>query len=326
MTRFKLTTVLGSLLMCLLYVAPASAQATRTWVSGVGDDANPCSRTAPCKTFAGAISKTAARGEISVLDPGGFGAVTITKSISIVNDDSGEAGILASGTNGVIINAAATDIVILRGLVIDGGTAAVPGLNGIRFLAGAALHVQKSIIKNFTSAAAGNGFGILFAPSTAGAELYVSDTTITDNGSGGNGAGVQIAPTGAGTAKAVLNRVQIENSSVGIRADVTGTTGTGNLVSIIDSVVSGNTNAGIVAVAQGAPTAAIMFERTSSVFNASGVVGNGGNAIIRFANSTVTGNTTGLAAVGGAQLLSYKTNNLVGNTTEGAPTGFLIPN
>jgi hypothetical protein len=61
----------------------AQAQATRTWVSGVGDDANPCSRTAPCKTFAGAISKTAPCGEISVLDPGGFGAVTITKSITI---------------------------------------------------------------------------------------------------------------------------------------------------------------------------------------------------------------------------------------------------
>src|SRR5437868_3307208 len=93
---------------------PASAQATRTWVSGVGDDVNPCSRTAPCKTFAGAISKTAAGGEISVLDPGGFGAVTVTKSISIVNDYSGEAGILASATTGVLVNAGPTDIVILR--------------------------------------------------------------------------------------------------------------------------------------------------------------------------------------------------------------------
>src|SRR6188474_2976615 len=81
----------------------ANAQATRTWVSGVGDDANPCSRTAPCKTFAGAISKTAAGGEISVLDPGGFGAVTITKSIAIVNQGS-LGSVLAAGTNGIFIN------------------------------------------------------------------------------------------------------------------------------------------------------------------------------------------------------------------------------
>lgn len=67
-------------LSLLLAAAPAQAQASRTWVSGVGDDANPCSRTAPCKTFAGTISKTAAKGEINVMDPGGYGAVTITKS------------------------------------------------------------------------------------------------------------------------------------------------------------------------------------------------------------------------------------------------------
>ena len=108
------------------------AQATRTWVSGVGDDVNPCSRTAPCKTFAGAISKTAAKGEINVLDPGGFGAVTITKSITIRSEV--EAGISAPGTNGIIINALATDKVVLEGLDIDGfGT----GLDGVKILAGA---------------------------------------------------------------------------------------------------------------------------------------------------------------------------------------------
>ena len=115
--------------------APAHAQATRTWVSGVGDDVNPCSRTAPCKTFAGAISKTAAGGEISVLDPGGFGAVTITKAISLTNDGGGEAGILVAGTNAITVAAGPNDVVNVRGLVIDGsGT----GLVGIRFNSGAA--------------------------------------------------------------------------------------------------------------------------------------------------------------------------------------------
>src|SRR5580700_10947400 len=104
---------LGMFLVVGLAIAPAHAQATRTWVSGVGNDANPCSRTAPCKTWAGAIAKTAAAGEINVLDPGGFGTITITKSISIYNDGVGEAGVLASGTNGITINAATTDVVNL---------------------------------------------------------------------------------------------------------------------------------------------------------------------------------------------------------------------
>src|SRR5678809_384987 len=97
----------------LIFASAAHAQATRTWVSGVGDDANPCSRTAPCKTFAGAISKTAAKGVISVLDPGGFGAVTITKSITL-NGDGTLAGILSAGTNGIIVNAGVNDRVVLR--------------------------------------------------------------------------------------------------------------------------------------------------------------------------------------------------------------------
>ena len=127
----------------------AHAQATRTWVSGVGDDANPCSRTAPCKTFAGAISKTAASGEISVLDPGGFGAVTITKSITL-NGDGTLAGILASLTNGVIINGANVNVT-LRSLSING---AGNGLNGVRFIQGSTLWMENVSITGFT------GFGV----------------------------------------------------------------------------------------------------------------------------------------------------------------------
>src|SRR5579864_3096363 len=117
-----------------LFSAPAHAQATRTWVSGVGDDANPCSRTAPCKTFAGAISKTAAQGEIDCLDPGGFGAITITKAITL--DCSGTGGsILVSGTNGITINAASTDRVIIRNLRVQGlGPGVNAGLVGIKIL------------------------------------------------------------------------------------------------------------------------------------------------------------------------------------------------
>jgi len=136
----RLTALATTAVVACLYAAPAQAQATRTWVSGVGDDANPCSRTAPCKTFAGAISKTAPAGEINCLDPGGFGGVTITKSLSIVCDYT-EGGVLSAGAgvNGVVINAGVNDIVVLSGIDFNGAGNAQ---NGIRFIAGAALHVR----------------------------------------------------------------------------------------------------------------------------------------------------------------------------------------
>src|SRR2546421_13088705 len=93
-------------LIALALPASASAQASRTWVSGVGDDVNPCSRTAPCKTFAGAISKTAAGGEINCTDPAGFGAVPLNKAIPIKRHYT-EAGVVVAGTNAIIVNAAA---------------------------------------------------------------------------------------------------------------------------------------------------------------------------------------------------------------------------
>ena len=187
-TRF----VLALTAFTLVGTAAVHAQATRTWVSGVGDDVNPCSRTAPCKTFAGAISKTAAGGEINCLDPGGFGAVTITKSLTITCQYT-EGGALAGG-NGIVVNAGPTDVVVLRGLDIFGVN---PPLNGIRFVAGAALHVQDCSIKRFNAV---NSNGISFAPSGA-SELYVSDTLISENGNGITGAGIQIQPTGGGSAK-----------------------------------------------------------------------------------------------------------------------------
>src|SRR5689334_6897886 len=138
--------ILGIAFMVFASAGSANAQ-TRTWVSGVGNDANPCSRTAPCKTFAGAISKTAAGGEIDTLDPGGFGVVTITKSLTIDGAGGGLSGVLASGTNGIIVNnTGVTPItVVLRNLSIN-GTGTVLGINGIRMLNGvAALHVENCV-------------------------------------------------------------------------------------------------------------------------------------------------------------------------------------
>src|SRR3954452_20786068 len=178
-----------------IQATPAFAQATRTWVSGVGDDVNPCSRTAPCKTFAGAISKTAAGGEINCLDPGGFGAVTITKSMTI-DCHFTEGGVLAGG-NGIVVNALSTDTIFLRGLDIFGVN---PPSNGIRFIAGGALHVEDCVIRRFNAA---NSAGISFQPSGT-SKLFVTNTTITQSGSGATGGVILVQPTGAGTATVAL--------------------------------------------------------------------------------------------------------------------------
>src|SRR5688500_17052608 len=183
--------------MTVGYATPASAQATRTWVSGVGDDVNPCSRTAPCKTFAGAISKTAAGGEINCLDPGGFGAVTITKSMTI-DCHYTEGGALAGG-NGIVVNDALsaagpnTAVVMIRGLDIFGVN---PPTNGIRFVSGATLIVDKTVIRRFNSS---TSWGISFQPAGA-AKLIVMDSIIANNGSSAGpttSGGILIQPTGA---------------------------------------------------------------------------------------------------------------------------------
>lgn len=170
----KPTAAFCSLLVLVAVPTAVMAQATRTWVSGVGDDVNPCSRTAPCKTFAGAISKTAAGGEISVLDPGGFGTVTITKSISIVADGQ-EGSILGASTNGVIINAGVSDTVSLRGIIIEG---AGTGLNGIRVLKAGNVYISNTVIRNFR---AGTGRGIDVQSTAAPVRVYLRNVEINAN-------------------------------------------------------------------------------------------------------------------------------------------------
>jgi hypothetical protein len=173
--KTHLWTILALATATILYATPSQAQATRTWVSGVGDDANPCSRTAPCKTFAGAISKTAPGGEINVLDPGGFGAVTITKSISIISVGF-EAGVLVSGTNGIVVSVADADKVLLEGLDIEGlGT----GINGITIVGGGKTTIRRCSIRSFTQ----NGINLAGA---ANARAVIENTTIANNTGGFN--------------------------------------------------------------------------------------------------------------------------------------------
>src|SRR5690348_2503241 len=204
-----LLAVVGLICVPMLNISTAHAQ-TRTWVSGTGDDLNPCSRTAPCKTFAGAISKTAAGGEIDCLDPGGFGAVTITKSITI--DCAGTLGsILAAGTNGVNVNDSASGApntiqVVLRNISINGATTGLVGVNASSFKS---LHLDNVIIMGFNS---GSALGLNVAPSAGGPQrLVVSNSYFINNGTSLAGGGVQVRPTGAGIVTGVLSKVTMDN-------------------------------------------------------------------------------------------------------------------
>jgi hypothetical protein len=200
----------------IFYATPSQAQATRTWVSGVGDDANPCSRTAPCKTFAGAFPKTAAGGEINVLDPGGFGTLTITKSITIRSDHI-EAGVLASMVNGIIINAGATDRVVLEGLDIEG---IGDGINGVSILAGKEIYIIRCSIRHFAQN------GVNLTSSTNGGHAFINDCFIEFNGGGVN---VQ----GTANIASLTNTSVLSNTSFAVRAN-----GANNVVGVQGSVLN----------------------------------------------------------------------------------------
>jgi hypothetical protein len=262
-----------------LTALPAAAQATRTWVSGVGDDANPCSRTAPCKTFAGAISKTATGGEINVLDPGGFGAVTITKSITI-SAEGVEAGVLVSGTNAIIINAVATSNVVLRGLDIEGlGT----GLVGIKVLGAlGSLTVENCTIHNFRGS---NGSGIELSPTTAGTtRFFIKDTQVRNNGQG-TGVGILVNPAAGVTLKGHVENVRMENNAVGLKLQ-----GPGNSnVSVNHSEATGSTFAGFAAAASGV---VLTIESSVSAHNATGVRCDAGT-FVKLGGMNISDNPTG---------------------------------
>lgn len=263
----------------LLQTSPAMAQVVRTWVSGVGDDSNSCSRTAPCRTFAAALARTTAGGEINVLDPGSFGAVTITKSITI-SAEGVEAGVLASaGTDAIVISAATTDVVVLRGLDIEGlGT----GLVGIRVLGGlGSLHVENCTINNFRGS---NGSGIEVAPTTAGTtKVFIKDTTVRGSGQG-TGGGIFVNPGAGVTVKASLDNVQMENNIFGIKVQ-----GASSNVSVNESVATGNAFAGFSAATSGA---VLTIERCVSSHNLTGVTCVAGSNV-RIGNTSISDNSGG---------------------------------
>ncbi|MBI5100370.1 MAG: right-handed parallel beta-helix repeat-containing protein [Nitrospirae bacterium] len=301
----KLTGWITTVLFFVLVGATgADAQATRTWISGVGDDANPCSRTAPCKTFAGAISKTAAKGEINVLDPGGFGAVTITKAMTIDGSGGSIAGISAAGTNGIVVNAGATDAVVLRNLDIDGmGT----GLNGIRFIAGKSLRVENSKIFGFTQ------YGIDFEP--GGESTFAVEKTVVHDSALG---GLYVKPGAAGSASGTVTGSNFSNNTqFGVKVEDK------SKVMIIRSVADNNAGDGYIALSTSQPSEITLTGSVASGNTSGGVVASGSLAVVYMSGTTVTQNGTGIVSISGGDVLSASNNSIVGNTADGAPTGYL---
>jgi parallel beta helix pectate lyase-like protein len=307
---------LALLIFTLTLVSLAQAQATRTWVSGTGNDANPCSRTAPCSTFAGAISKTTVNGEIDVLDSAGFGSVVITKSITI--DGTGmHSSILASGTNGITVNIAVNvndDLrtVRIRGLSINGtgscglGCGTSTGLTGIRFINGSALHVENTVIDGFIN----NGITVDHNLAQV-AELYVSNTSIRNIT--GNGILLQNTVAG-GLVVASLDKVQITNSGAGLEAN------SRSRATLRDCTIS--TNAGVGILSAGTTDVEVNVDSSSVTYNPDGVRADLGT--IRVSNCVISVNTNGLNNVGGT-IETFGTNRISGNTnnTVGVISGVL---
>lgn len=303
-------TAIAAIALALLATTPARAQATRTWVSGVGDDANPCSRTAPCKTFAGAISKTATNGEINCLDQGAFGAITITKSISIDCHET-FAGVLASGTTGVTINVApgnANDprrTVRLRNLNISGsglsGSAGTrTGIRGINILSAAVVLIDDLQISDFINE------GIRDARS-GGGDLYITNTTVRNN----NGTAVVVAGTSP-FVNATLENVRLFNSAIGVAVT------TGNVAIVKRSVIAGNTT-GVEADSG----SALAVDDSAIANNDNGVQTLGQ---ITLSNNDITRNATAFI---NNSAFSHGNNRIQGNTVFGTAVtaaGGVAPN
>jgi hypothetical protein len=300
--------------MCfiLAFFTIAQAQASRTWISGVGDDFNPCSRTAPCKTWAGAISKTAVNGEMNALDPGGFGTLTITKSIT-VNGAETNAGVLNSGLNAFTINftnfTAVGELrksVRIRNVSTQGFD---NGTGGIRIIGSAAMSPNSEVlIENvwIDGNNAGNGRGIS-DERDGGGELYVNNVTISNQ----SGTGISITPaTSATSIHASLNNVHIYNCNFGVAV------GNGTRIVANYVVVSGCTAAGFFS--EGISGSSEMFIRNSVSSNNGTGVQNGGGAAgttIRLSDNVITDNGTAVSGVTN----SYGNNRIEGNAAVGTP-------
>jgi hypothetical protein len=315
--------VLASLLALAALMAPAQAQLARSFVSAeIGNDANApnCSRLAPCRTFQAAHDNTLDKGEVTVLDPGSYGAVTIRKNISIINDGVGEAGILVSGNHiGVFVDAPSASVT-LRGLTIKG--IGFGGGIGIQFSVGSALNVENCTVRNLDGQF---GAGINFEPAASPVpmgvtnSLQVTNSIISDNTSNG----IFIAsPGGTSNVVAVLDHVGLYNNSIGLLVSGFGASGSVVMATVVESVASSNANSAFAAESvNGAGFARILLVRSAVSGNhpGNGILSNGGNAKILVNESAVYGNANGWQAINGGQLFSFGNNAIAHNGANEGP-------
>jgi hypothetical protein len=275
----SLPTFAGALLAFGLSAAPAQALNAATWVSGHGTDSGACTLAAPCRTFAFALTQTAAGGLIDVLDPAGYGLVTITKAISILNDGVGVAGIGTSAGNAITINAGASDV-HLRGLTIEGlGT----GTNGIFYSGGTfggTLAIENCVIRNFA------GAGIFVGPTGSAVISGVLSKVITNN----NGVGIVVNGTLTTGASLNVTIVDSEASNNGIGINVASAN---TAVTVRNVVASNNGNIGLLA-----QTKAILRVAHSVVTGSNiGVQTLSGGTLFSYGDNDIDGNTTNNTAV-----------------------------
>jgi hypothetical protein len=302
-----------------LMTAPTHVQAaSRTWVSGASGatDANPCTRSAPCATFAHAYGATDAFGEINCIDAGNFGIMVISKSIT-VSCEGATAGIF-EGNDGIeITGTAATDAVYLKGLDIEGLGPSFFANTGIAFFGAGALHVEKCRIHGFVNTSQNLGYGIVFEPNGT-ASLFVSDTAIADNGSfSGFGGGILMQPSASANVNVSLDHVQMTNNTFGFKAD--GSNAGTIEVSVTNSLASGNRLDGFYALTTGGRTNVVISHSVSSNNGDTGIHANGSNVQLLFADTVVSGNGLGVKGVNGATLLSYQTSPIDTNTSNNTP-------
>ncbi len=290
-----------TLLVCVIGVTSIAQAQTRTWVSGVGDDLNPCSRTAPCKTFAGAISKTSDKGEIDCLDPGGFGTVTITKSITIDGTTgAGFGSILAAGTNGVNVNDSATAtpntiVVMLKNLSINGAST---GFDGVRFISGKQLFVENCHIFGFRgNSTNSDGIEILVNSGAVTFAVHVKDTKIENC----TGDGIRQGVT-AGTLNASYDNLRLGGNAKGLEA-------TGGTANVSNSVIDNNTTSGL-----SASGGAVMNANNNVVTSNGTGVSSATGSTVRISLNAVHRNGTGLSNT--ATMNTCSNNKVYGNTTD----------
>jgi hypothetical protein len=299
----KRTLLISACLTAVALALPAasSAQATRTWVSGVGDDMNPCSRTAPCKTFAGAFSKTATKGEINCLDSAGFGAVAITRSMTIKCPHV-LGGVLSSGTNGVVVNAPNARVTLVGLDIYGAGT----GLNGIRVLDARSVKIRDVELYGFTR----NGIDIQPQPGTL-VRVAVDDSQIHDN----LGNAVLATSASTGQARVSVRESIIDDNTCGLTAAQFGA----------DSTLNYSVRCGTNAPNGTSATAVInAFDNRIADQERSAVFSNGGGATIRISGNKITGSVLApaLQAINGGSLLTFGDNRIAGNPGgNGASTG-----